>query len=413
MMKFLQNLISRKQAAIAEMRQRVKESTDIDEVRSLGQQIEAAQAEIEEARTKLAECNARLGNARAEMGEGEEDGQDEGQDNEEDELPPDDNTRARNFRPGRVIGSFDTRSAAPQQQAREMERRAQEFARTGRQAVPAAEARAVLVSGGQIATPTEVGGINDAFTQVSSIVDLVKVTDCTGMGAYKVAYVKAGAKATKQTEGAAVAESNPDYDFVTITPETAAVVSYISRQVKKQSPLVYQNKTRDQALVALRVYAENLIVSKMKASTLTKAMTITAIDDKTLRNIVLAYGGARGVEGGATLALSKESLIAFGDVRGTQDKKPVYEIIPNGDPNTGTIKDGGTVVKYCLVEGLALNELLYGKMHCFELGLFGDYEIIVSEDRNVDKLMLTIVGDVDLGGEVVVHEGFIHAKTSA
>ena len=52
MKKFLESLISRKQKAIESMRQRVKDSTDIDEVRSLGEQIEAAQAEIEEARAK-------------------------------------------------------------------------------------------------------------------------------------------------------------------------------------------------------------------------------------------------------------------------------------------------------------------------------------------------------------------------
>ena len=404
---FLESLIAKKQNTIKELRAKMDASQDINEVRSIGAQIATTQEEIEEARSQLAEINARESaqdNARSQQNEDNQEG------NAED--VPDDNLRSRNIRPGREVASFDVRSNAPQARAN-MERRAQEFARTGRQSVPATEARAVMVSGGKIATPTEVGGINDAFTQVSSIVDLVKVTDCTGMGAYKVAYVKSGATAAKQTEGSAVAESNPDYGFVTITPETAAVVSYITKQVKKQSPLVYQNKTRGQALIALRIYAEKLIVSKIKASSLTKAKTITAIDDKTLRNIVLAYGGARGVEGGATLALSKESLIAFGDVRGSQDKKPVYEITPDADPNTGTIKDGGTVVKYCLVEDLAVNELLYGKMHCFELGLFGDYEIAVSEDRNIDKLMLTIVGDVDLGGEVVVNEGFIHAKTSA
>ena len=115
------------------------------------------------------------------------------------------------------------------------------------------------------------------------------------------------------------------------------------------------------------------------------------------------------MEGGATLLLNKASLIAFGDVRGSNEKKAVYEIIPDTNPNTGTIKDGGLAVKYCLEDGLGNNELMYGKMHCFELGLFGDYEIVVSEDRNIDKLMLTIVGDVDLGGEVVVDQGFIHA----
>lgn len=409
MKKFLENLISRKQQAIAEMRKKANDSQDINEVRSLGEQIAAAQQEIEEARAKLAECNTRLDNTRAEMGE-DEDGEG-GDDGEEEQPAPDNNARSRNFAPGRVVASFDTRSNAPQGRAA-MEQRAKAFAATGRQSVSASETRAVMVSGGKIATPTEVGGINDAFTQVSSIVDMVKVVDCTGMGAYKVAYMKSAATAAKHTEGAAVAESDMTYDFVTIMPETAAVVSYISRQVRKQSPLNYEAKVRESAMIALRDYAAKLIVAKIKASGLSQKLSISAIGADTLRKIALSYGGAKGVEGGATLMLNKASLIAFGDVRGTQEKKAVYEIIPDTNPNTGTIKDGGLAVKYCLEDGLGDNELMYGKMHCFELGLFGDYEIVVSEDRNIDKLMLTIVGDVDLGGEVTVDQGFIVATVA-
>lgn len=412
MKKFLEDLIARKQKDIANMRQRVKDSTDINEVRSLGEQIEAAQGEIEEARAKLAECNERLRNARADMDEPDDQGEMDDPDDEPEQMP-DRDARSRNFRPGRVVASFDTRSNEPKQ-AREMERRANQFAQTGRQAVPVAEARAVLVSGGKIATPTEVGGINDAFTQVSSIVDMVKVTDCTGMGAYKVAYEIASASASKQTEGSAAAESDMTMDFVEIKPETAAVVSYISKQVRKQSPLNYTDKVRSSALTALRKYAAKLIVTKAKASTLTKKLTITAIGEKTLRDLALNYGGDLGVEGGAVLALNKASLIKFGDVRGTNEKLPVYEITPDtSNPNTGIIKDGGLSVKYCIENNLADDELLYGNMHCFELGLFSDYEITVSEDRNIEKLMLTIVGDVELGGDVVVNEGLILASKSS
>lgn len=412
MKKFLENLIARKQKAISDMRQRVKDSTDIDEVRSLGEQIEAAQCEIEEARAKLAECNERLRNARADMDEPDDQGEMDDPDDEPEQMP-DRNARSRNFRPGRVVASFDTRSNAPNQ-AREMERRANQFAQTGRQDVPVAEARAVLVSGGMIATPTEVVGINDAFTQVSSIVDMVKVTDCSGMGSYKVAYEIASASAAKQTEGSAATESDMTYGYVEITPETAAVVSYISKQVRKQSPLNYTEKVRSSALTALRKYAAKLIVTKAKASTLTKKLTITAIGEKTLRDMALNYGGNLGVEGGAVLALNKASLIKFGDVRGTNEKMPVYEITPDtNNPNTGIIKDGGLSVKYCIENNLADDELLYGNMHCFELGLFSDYEIAVSEDRNIEKLMLTIVGDVELGGDVVVNEGFILASKSS
>lgn len=408
MKKFLMNLIAKKQQTVKELRDKMNASQDINEVRSLGDQIAAAQDEIEEARAKLAECNARLGNTRAEMdeeGQENEENQDE-QDDEEEQ--PDNNARSRNFAPGRVVAAFNTRNNVPQN--RDMERRAQTFARTGRQAVPVTEARAALISGGKIATPTEVGGINDAFTQVSSIVDMVKVTDCTGMGAYKVAYEIAAASAAKQTEGEAATESDMTYDFVEITPETAAVVSYISKQVRKQSPLNYTEKVRNSALTALRKYAAKLIITKAKASTLTKKLTgITAIGADTLRKLALNYGGDLGVEGNAVLVLNKANLIAFGDVRGTQEKKAVYEITPDSNPNTGIIKDGGLSVKYVIDNNLTGAELLYGNMHCFELGLFSDYEIAVSEDRNIEKLMLTIVGDAELGGEVVVKDGIILA----
>ena len=414
MKKRLMNLISRKQQEIENMRKRAQESQNIEEVRSLGDQIAAAQADIDEARNMLAECNNTLGGVRAEMDEENQDGEEDPDEEGEEENPaPDNNARSRNFAPGRVVASYDTRSNAPKQ-ARAMEARAKDFAKTGRQNIPAAEARAVLVSGGKIATPTEVGGINDAFTQVSSIVDMVKVTDCEGMGSYKVAYEIAAATAAKHTEGAAASESNMTYDYVEITPETAAVVSYISKNVRKQSPLNYTEKVRSSALTALRKYAAKLVTDKILASTLSQALPITAIGADTLRKMALNYGGAEGVEGGAVLQLCKADLIKFGDVRGTQDKKAVYEITPDtSNPNTGIIKDGGLSVKYCLNSNLTEGKLIYGNPMCFELALFSGYEIAVSDDHAIVKLMLTIVGDTELGGEVVVKNGFIVATVGA
>ena len=410
MKKFLENLISRKQQAIAEMRKKANDSQDINEVRSLGEQIAAAQQEIEDARAKLAECNTRLDNARAEM-DADEDGEG-GEDGEEEQPAPDNNARSRNFAPGRVVAGFDTRSNVPQARAA-MEQRAKAFANTGRMTVGTGETRATLVSGGKIATPTEVGGINDAFNQVSSIVDLVKVTDCEGMGAYKVAYEIASATAAAQTEGAAAAESDPTFGFVEITPQTEAVVSTISKQVRKQSPLNYEAKVRESALVALRKRAAKLITDKLTASTLNTKLTGITIGADTLRKLALKYGGDEAIEGGAYLFLCKADLIAFGDIRGTQEKKAVYEITPDaGNPNTGVIKDGGLSVRYCLNSNLAAGTLVYGDPHCFELALFSNYEIAVSEDRNIEKLMLTIVGDVELGGDVVVNKGFVVATTA-
>lgn len=123
------------------------------------------------------------------------------------------------------------------------------------------------------------------------------------------------------------------------------------------------------------------------------------------------------------LFLNKLDLIAFGDVRGTNEKKAVYEIEPDTDnPNTGIIKDGGLSVRYCINSNLtacagtaqsASSDTLtmfYGNPQCFELDLFSDYEIRISEDFAFDKLMDTIRGDVEIGGDVVVKNGFVALK---
>ena len=125
------------------------------------------------------------------------------------------------------------------------------------------------------------------------------------------------------------------------------------------------------------------------------------------------YGGDESIVGAATLFINKADLIALGDVRGS-DKKAVYEITPDaGNPNTGIIKDGGLSVPYCINSNLTSGKLVYGQAKNFELGLFSNYEINVSEDFAINKGLLTIVGDVELGGEVVVKGGFVVATVGA
>ena len=86
------------------------------------------------------------------------------------------------------------------------------------------------------------------------IIDLIKVVNCTGMGSHKIAYRKAGASAAaEQTEGAPAATATlAEFDFVTITPTSYAVLDFISKQAKKQTTLQYAAKVKEQAMVALR-----------------------------------------------------------------------------------------------------------------------------------------------------------------
>jgi len=335
------------------------------------------------------------------------------------------NGTARNLRKVAEMGQPEQTESA--------EARAREFLQTKRNTIACGEVRSLLVSGGTIATPTGVSGINDMpGNRISSILDLVSIVDCNGMGSNKVAYLAADAEdAGVQTEGSAVGNKEATFSYVTITPTSIGCYAQISKQTKKQSPLAYQAKVNQQALLSLRKKAVGLIVSKIQASSLVDTVAADVASEKgkidagTLRKIVLAYGGDEDVVGNAVLFLNKSDLIAFGDIRGTNEKEAVFEIIPDGgNPNMGIIKDGGMSVRYCICSGMtacdgtsqstaSIRTMAYGDPKCFELDLFSDYEVRVSEDFAFTSLMDTIVGDAELGGDVVVNKGFVMLQIPA
>lgn len=338
-------------------------------------------------------------------------------------------TRQQVAQGGQGVRTIAAMPAVNEKKNDEAEARAKAFMASNHTRMATDEVRAVLVSGGTLATPTQVKGINDMPGRgISSILDLVYVENCEGMSSHVVAYVASEtAEAGAQTEGSAVPNKEPTFDYVTITPGSVGCYAQISKQARKQTPLLYETKVTNLALKSLRKKAVSTIIAALQASSLVDTVTAELdanskgkITEKTLRNIVLAYGGEEDVVGNAVLFLKKADLTAFGDVRGTNEKKAVYEIIPDGaNSNMGVIKDGGMTVRYCIVSGLtacsgtsqsasaAQKTMFYGDPSCFELDLFSDYEINVSKDFAITSLMDTIVGDAEIGGDVVVNHGFV------
>lgn len=312
--------------------------------------------------------------------------------------------------------------------AENFEERAKKFASTKRTSIATTQLRAALVSSGKLATPTAVSGINDTVgAKHSSIIDLVKIVDCGGMGSNKVAYIDTDADAAAEhTEGSAATAKEATFGYVEITPKTLATYAQISEQAKNQTPLQYEAKVQEQALISLRKAAVKLVISKLKASALNKAVDASVssakkgiLDENTLTDFLLEYGGDESVVGEAVLFLNKKDLRAIGKIRGTQDKKKVYEIVPDGsNPNVGIIKDGGLAIKYCICSELAacvdtaqgsaaIPTMFYGNPQCLELDLFTDYKVKVSEEFAFTSLMDTILGSVSLGADVVAKNGFV------
>lgn len=320
----------------------------------------------------------------------------------------------------------------------EAESRADRFATEHRMTITTdALRRSLTLSGGNIAQPTRVSGINPGPTEVSGIVDMVYIVDAEGMGEDSVAYDVPDAltAGVKKDDGSATADTIKPPNIAKIAPVLVTTLGYISRRIQRTTPLNYQSRTSDAALRALRKKIGRLIVAGdpvastpeitgiLKAAAIQNGsdVTISAIDATTLRKIALSYGGDDAVEGGGVLLLNKLDLIAFGDVRGDNEKKAVYEFeFDEGSTTTGTIKEGGLAVRFCIDNALsALSatdtaagsySMCYGKPLAYQLDLFGPYSVEVSRDYKFAEGLLAVMGEAMVGGNVISYNGFLRVK---
>lgn len=301
--------------------------------------------------------------------------------------------------------------------------------------------RATTITTDSLAKPTGAGSvIRDNLEGVSSIVDQVYVSDLTGCAAFEEPYVKTNPEATERTDGSAGTGSDPVFRVASIAPMLINVTSYVSKNIERLTPAAYAQKVQSLALAALRRKVGKLIANgetgkfngikiaqNTKKENIFKTYTVNSnvIGAETLRDIVFSYGGSEEIGPNARLFLTKEDLAAFGKVRGTNEKKAVYEITADpGNANTGTIKDGGTIVPYTILSGLtslssatqttsAIQTMIYGDPMNFELGLFGPYTVEVSKDYKFAEGLLTIMGEVMAGGNIIVAEGFVVVTLAA
>lgn len=300
--------------------------------------------------------------------------------------------------------------------------------------ISAAEVRRMFnsttVATGIIVQPTGAGtNIHDPVgNQVSSIIDQVTVQDLTGMGAYQEPYVKAEMEAQSQkvetAAGTARTATDPTFGIAELRPREVNVTSFVDRNIARLSPADYYAKVMSMAMRAMRRAIAKMIITgdgegspamfgitnaKNKASeNIFAEETITAIDATTLDQLYFAYGSDVAIGANARLLLTKKNLKAFGALRGTNEKRRLLDIVPDmANPNTGIIRDGGVVIPYTISADVTDGKLLYGDPANYLLGLFGAYSIRVDESVKAVERMYAILGDVMVGGNLVVDKGFV------
>ena len=315
--------------------------------------------------------------------------------------------------------------------------------------LPQAVEKSVTLATGTLAQPTGAGtNIRDPLGNgVGAIIDQVYVQDLTGMSSYLEPYVisefdASGGDVATSAGTARTASSDPTFGVAKIAPYELTTTSYVDRNIARLTPANYYAKVYAMAIRALRRDTVKMIFNgdgqstnndmfgiktakNVAGSAIFATLNVTAVDADLLTNLMFAYGGDEMLGGSCRLYLNKADLLALGKLRGTNEKRRLFDIVPDaGNPNTGTIREGGTIVPYSIASDLtalsgssagssAIQTMVYGDPMNYELGLFGEYTVRVDESVKAVERMLTVLGDAMVGGNLIVDKGFVVATVAA
>ena len=308
--------------------------------------------------------------------------------------------------PEKVI---ETRETVKEKKMSVVEERAAKFVEEGK-----VEMRQLLSTG--VLTPTAVKEtIGELPTVVSSIIDDVDAIDVEGNGSYVFAYRISDAEAANVTEGETITGTPGAFKKDgQINPTTYGILDEISEQVSKKTPIAYMNSIQSNAYLALRRKVKEVVTKAIYNSDRAEAVTGLALDEHFVRNLVLGYDSDESVAP-AKLYICKDDLAVLGAVRGTQDKKPVFDI-EYTDANNGIIRDGGLAVPFSInatLKGIASgsNAQLYGDPKSVKLCLWGAYE--VSTDNGGDYFKRNMIGirGLQTAGADIVRQGGMQVVT--
>lgn len=294
--------------------------------------------------------------------------------------------------------------------------------------------RAITVGTSKFVAPRYTGkGVNDTFNEVSTLIDLVKITPLEGGESYQRGYVKKYGEGGKQDDTTKKYKAiTPEFGYADINKTKITAYYEEPEEIKKLTDADYHDK-----IVGGMTIAEK---KKMSKTILTgdgsngefqgifsnptgedvefaidknEDLSISQIDETTLDEIVYSYGGEEDTVADATLILNKKDLKAFAKVRSADGKK-VYKIVNKG--NTGTIDDIPFIINSAcgVLSGKDTAKdtycMAYGSLQNYEVAIFSELEVKQSEDYKFEEGQIAHRGSVFAGGNVVAHNGFIRVK---
>lgn len=289
------------------------------------------------------------------------------------------------------------------------------------------EKRTITVSSDDILLPSHTAPtIADyPFREVSTIVDKVSLVNLNGGETYKKSFVKGHGEAGLTAEGTAYTETEPTFDYVTITKVKITAYTEITEELEKLPSLPYQAEVLRNINISLKkTIAKQILRGAGTSNTFTgifsdqasaiEASTdigITQIDETTLDEIIFAYGGEEEVEGGCVLVLNKNDLRAFATLRTIEGRK-VHTVDYQNQTIDGIPYIISSVCKSVVDSSTADGEycIAYGSLKNYEVPIFSPVEIGKSTDYKFKDGIICYKASVFAGGNVVAFNGFLRVK---
>lgn len=292
------------------------------------------------------------------------------------------------------------------------------------------EQRAITVGSSEIIAPRHTAeGLTKTFNEVSTLVDLVKVTPLNGGEAYQRGYVAGyGEGGDQDDETGDYEDVETKFNYADINKQEITAYQEQPKAVKKLADAAYGDEIVKGIGISIKKKLSKAILTGYKqivgifqnpnkfAINSNTDIKLSKIDEDTLDEIVYTYGGDEDVENDAALILNKKDLKAFKKVR-YPDGKKVYEIVNNG--NTGTIDGIPFVINSACkaISDATTNVddycMAYGSLSNYELAIFSDLEVEESNDYKFKQGQIAHRGDGFFGGNVVAKNGFVRVKKAA
>ena len=269
------------------------------------------------------------------------------------------------------------------------------------------------------------------FNQVSNILNVVNYLDVIKGETYEEPFVVETGMAdytdqpSADGNGGMYHEVGMDWDTVKINKTKITAYGEVTKELEKTPDANYAGAVEGNITVSLRrKLAKEIVVGDGEdghfvgiMSDAVKPITVAdyeigEINENTLDELILNYGGEEDIESAMALLLNKLTLLEFSRVRGS-DKRKVYTINYAAGTIDGIKFHTSSSVKgfESAAEGEAF--LAYGDFNKYRVAVFSGIETARSTDYKFRQGITCFRGDVFMGGNIIGYKAFIRVFKAA